>query len=612
MKSPTPGEDQPVARRRGAPILSRQPLFWVAVAALVFIFADLGGPALNFGEGMYAEIAREMRQSGDWVTPRLNGTPHFDKPPLLYWLIGLNQAVFGETEFAARFWPALAAWLSILAVGSCGRALYGARAGWAGALVMAACAGPYLYGRQAMPDALVVFLTTLAVLGYGRGFVRGDGRGPWPWVMFAAFGLGFLAKGLVGIGLPVAVIGVHAVCGGQLRTIGRRPWRLLAGAALTAAIVAPWVVAVALANRGFLSYFFFREHLARFAGQRFPRDEFLSLPLFLLFALMWTFPWLATVPGVCRRGFASVRRCRADGGADLLPLIWLLLVIGLFSASRSRLEYYSLPAIPAFALLSGRWWDGLLGGEPGPRPGRELKIGLAFMAIVSGVAALGAAVVLGPAKDLVTEVFARAWPTAGWQGDPEQMALLDLVRWPSIGAILGVAAFTAVALWGARRNRPRVALGMLAAQMVFIFPLIQWGFRATEPVNSLREVAGIALSAAEPADTLVFQEPHEFMWVGGMAYYTRRPVLILKEPAFEGVAARRREPRERFLDLDQVASLWHSPAKVVLVLEENGYAHAQQARFPASVLIGRAGGYVVLANRSAPPARTQTGPTPAP
>lgn len=578
---------------KGLRSLARYPLLWIALAALPLFVMDLGSPALNDGEAMYAEIPREMRLGGDWITPHLNGKRHFDKPPLTYWLVGLGQTTLGETEFAARIWPALASWATIPVVGAIGGALYGARAGWIGALVFATSLGPYIFGRMIMPDPLLCLWIPLALLGYVKGYVRKGGPG-WPWVMFASLGLASLTKGILGMGLPGAIIGLHLLLSGRLKSFLSR--RLLAGLCLTMAIALPWSLAVAWANPDFLGYFVIREHILRFTGQRYPPDEFLSLPLFLGLTWIWTFPWLALVPQALWRGLKRFRAATWRESEDLLPLLWMTLIIGLFSASHSRLEYYALPAIPAFALLLGKLWDDLLGTESQRLSPRGAGIAVGAMAVVTMAAAFGALMVLGPGKDLVFQTFQNAWPESGWVPGLDQVAVLERIRIPSLVTLSGIAVLMLGALLALRKSGPRLCMSLLAAMMVPLFLMVHWGFLVMEPFMSARSIAQIVTRNAAASDIVVFQEPHEYMWVGGFAFYTKRMVHIFKDPKFEGVEARKREPPERFLDRSGLLSLWDSEKRVLVVADEQGELATMLPRERSVQMLGLSGGRVVLCN----------------
>ena len=579
--------------------LVRHPLFWVALAALPLQSAHLGGPGLHDGEAMYAEIPREMRVDGTWITPRLNGSRHFDKPPLIYWMIGITQHLLGETEAAARLWSVLASCATIVLVGALGRTLYGERAGWISALIYATSLGPYIFGGQALTDPLLIFLIALAILGYLRGYVfPKDSNSLWPWLMYGSLGLSLLTKGIVGLGLPTAVIGSHVLLSGRLREFFS--WRLFAGLGVAAIIAVPWFVAVASTNPDFLDYIFIHEHLQRFTGERFPRHEFLSLPVFLTLTLIWTFPWVPMVPQALKCAAQRLRRSGLRQSTDLLPLLWLTIVIGLFSASSSRLEYYSLPAIPAFALLLGKLWGELL--EDGPdRPSlRGSLIGFGIMSVIMVSAALASYVILGPGKNLVFQAVASSWPTAGWTGGAEQVVALDRIRIPTLAAMAGAGIFTTAALVALFRSRPGVACGLLAVMMVPLFLAVQWGFMVMEPFMSARPLAEIVRRNAGPEDIIVTEEPPEYMWIGGITYYTKRMVYVLKNPEYAGIPPQHREPAARFLDWSGFEALWKSGRRVLMVtdLEKKADFEALLLRAGPVRIVGQCARGVVFGNSS--------------
>lgn len=546
----------------------KSPLLLIALLALPFFLVDLGSPALNDGEAMYAEVPREMRLSGDWITPRLNGTRHFDKPPLTYWVIGLNQVVMGESEFSARLWQAMAAWGIIPIVGALGRSLYGMRQWWLPALLYATCIGMHIFGRLGMPDSLLCFWISLAILGYARCIEAGQhSRRSWFLVMCTAMGLATLTKGLLGLGLPSAIIGTHMLVNRRLRlfSIGQ----LVSGAGVVFLIALPWYFAVGAANPDFVGYFIIREHVMRFTGQRYPPDESVALPVFIILTLVWTFPWVSLVPQALIRAIRRMRLAGPRESADLLPLIWIVVVLGLFTVSRSRLEYYALPAVPAFALLVGKLWHDFIGKGTDAPSLRAMKAALGITAIVAAIGATAAWIVLGPQKDVVFKIFAESWPTSGWVSGGEHAALLEKIRIPAMASLLGVAVFLTAAFWASIRERQPMTLGLLVGLMAPLLVMVHWGFLAMEPFASSKPVAQMVMSVAGPQDIVIMQEPHEHMWVGGITYYMKRTVHLLKDPRFEGVSSRRREPPDQFLDDEQMLKYWTSPRRVVVVTEEN-------------------------------------------
>jgi hypothetical protein len=130
--------------------------------------------------------------------------------------------------------------------------------------------------------------------------------------------------------------------------------------------------------------------------------------------------------------------------------------------------------------------------------------------------------------------------------------------------------------------------------MAPIFALVHWGFLVVEPLQSSRPIAEIVRRVAGPEDPVVVQEPYEYMWVGGITFYAKRMVSILKDPRFEGASARRREPPDRFLDRQQLQALWASGRHVVVVADEGGGLRAALDRLRPAEVVGRSGGRAVL------------------
>jgi 4-amino-4-deoxy-L-arabinose transferase-like glycosyltransferase len=564
------------------------------ILSLPFFMTCVGHLALSDSDAMYPEIAREMRQTGDWVTPRLNGAPHFDKPPLVFWLTGLSQYLLGETDAAARLWPVLTGWATVLVIGGLGASLYGRRAGWLSALVLAGCIGPHIFTRVVSTDSILCFLCALAILSYTRAVViNGKYSGLWLMLMFVSLGLTGLTKGVLGIGLPACIIFLHAVLSGRLESFFS--WRTALGIIVAAAIWAPWHILMARANPDFLWHYFIREHVLRFTGQRYPRDEFLSAPAFLGFTFLWVFPWMGVLPQALT---GALRRMKAAGwtkGEDLLPCLWCLVVIGVFTASRCRMEYYSIPAIPAFALLIGKVWDEVLQGHSATST-RLMSIVLSFMSLILLLAAVGAWEVLGPSKEAVFRILAAWWPGSGWSGAAEQIAALERIRMPTAVVLTGSALFVlgaSIAVWV---SRPGLACGLLVGIMAPIFLMAHWGFVLMAPFMSSRPVVEI-FEKAEPVEAVVIQEPHEYQSISGMVYYSKRIVYILEDSAIDNPALRNRDTAARFLSQEELGELWRSGKRVAFVFDHSVESEAAKlSRFGPMDVIGKFGDRVIVAN----------------
>src|SRR5256712_5090848 len=193
--------------------MTRRLLAVVVVGSPLF-FWRLGRPGFSDTEGMFAEPAREMVVTGDWVTPRMNGEPFLTKPPLMYWLSAALFTLTGPTEHA-RLWPALAGLGTVALTGALGGLLFGEGAGVTAALILATSAGFFVESRLLRADMVLVLAVTLALYCYVR-LRRGGGVltavGLW-----ATIGLGMLDKGFLALALPGGIIVATEVAEGILR-----------------------------------------------------------------------------------------------------------------------------------------------------------------------------------------------------------------------------------------------------------------------------------------------------------------------------------------------------------------------------------------------------------
>lgn len=336
----------------GHTLPKRSTLILLLAALAVLWFGNLDYRKLvRPDEGRYAEIPREMAATGDWLTPRLNGIKYFEKPPLQYWATAAAYKVFGEHEWTVRLWPALTGFAGVVLVYFVGAALFGALAGFYAALVLASSLGYVLVAHVATLDMGVTFFMTLTLAGLLLG-LRADGtpaaRRLWIHVAWAAMALAALSKGLMGVVLPVMVLGAYVALQRDFGLLRRM--HILTGSLLFLAIAAPWFVAVSLANPGFFDFFFIHEHFQRFLtkAHRRPGPWWYFFPILALTILPWLFTLGAALPASWKwRGSpAAFQPLR-------LLLLWSVLIFAFFSVSGSKLPSYILPIFPALALLMG-------------------------------------------------------------------------------------------------------------------------------------------------------------------------------------------------------------------------------------------------------------------
>src|SRR6266542_1618744 len=205
----------------------RYQLIVVLVSALIFFGCVISPPSLmDDVDAVQAQIARNMLQSGDWVTARLDGVAYLEKSPLNYWLMAISLAPFGVHDWAAPLPIAISAVLLCWIVTRVGMWAFHARAGLYAGLSLATCAGLFLFTRILIPDILLTLAITLSMWSLLRA-VDKDQRHAFAWAMllWAAMAAGLLLKGLIAVVFPVGAALVYLALTRQL--LRRETWRRL-------------------------------------------------------------------------------------------------------------------------------------------------------------------------------------------------------------------------------------------------------------------------------------------------------------------------------------------------------------------------------------------------
>jgi 4-amino-4-deoxy-L-arabinose transferase-like glycosyltransferase len=445
----------------------------VAAASAMLVGLGLGAhPLLDPNEAKHALIAAETLAAGSWLEPVLNGGAYHDKPALFYVLVGLAYRFFGIGELGARAVPALATVATLLATH-----LVAARRGLAQGLVawgLLASTLPFVQlGRFTSLDALFCFALSGAVFA---GASRSDDPGPLtlPWSAFVLAALAVLVKGPVALVLLGPLVVVAARDGGL-------DWRrCAAGAGLTSALVAAWAVPTYLAHADYLGEFLWTHNLARYFT---PEEKFHEQPVYFFLPVLFAalLPWSVLLPRVLRRAISA-------GRSDRLLLAFSVWVFVFFSFSAGKLATYIVPIVPALAVLTARWLlsNGSHGSGTDSAP-RELPVGLAPLALLAPVGALGAAY---EAPTLL----------------PVAAALVPL----SVGGIASLYAFRSGA--ATRRVLALACAGCLATTL--LLDLV--GGRAAATLTSDRDLAAFALARGRPERLVVYRvRPFSFL------FYTR-------------------------------------------------------------------------------------------
>ena len=318
-------------------------LFFYGLGAFGLIGAD---------EPRYAQVAREMLDRHDWVTPVLGGLPWLEKPPLYYWQAMLSYSIFGVSDVAARIPSALDATLLIVAVYLFFRKF---RRGVEvdAALITASCAGIVGYAHAASMDMGLAAAFAIGMLAWW-GWRENGSR-----TLLAAFyfcmGLGMLAKGPIAPFLAVVVIAAFAAATHQWRTFLRTLW--LPGVVLFCAVSLPWYALVQSRNPQFFREFILEHNLARFSSNLYhhPEPFWYYIPVTALALAPWIVFVIAAFAESVRTWWAERESIRTEPDLELgfriFACCWLVVPVVFFSISQSKLPGYILPSIPAGAVL---------------------------------------------------------------------------------------------------------------------------------------------------------------------------------------------------------------------------------------------------------------------
>jgi 4-amino-4-deoxy-L-arabinose transferase len=328
-----------MSRRWGLPLL-------LGVFLLAYLL-PLGSHGLWIpDETRYAQISQGMLLSGDWVSPHFMGLRYFEKPAAGYWVIAASQALFGQNLFGVRFASALSMGLSVLLCFLIARRLWNEpRKSFACALLYMSFTVVAGQAGYANLDPQFTFWVNLSLVALWFA-LDSDRRGPrltgWA-VLGVACGIGFMTKGFLAWLLPVLIALPFM--------IWQKRWRELLVYGPVAIIVAiavslPWALAIHSQQPDYWRFFFWHEHIRRFAGDDAQHDApwWFYLPLLVAFSL----PWVALLPSALRQAWTTRGQVRIG-----FLLLWLVMPLLFFSLSNGKLPSYILPCLLPLALLLG-------------------------------------------------------------------------------------------------------------------------------------------------------------------------------------------------------------------------------------------------------------------
>ena len=587
-------------------------LLVISLLWLIIYLPGIFTPALlDDADSIHAEAAREMVVRHDWTTLYIDGLRYLEKAPLMYWGMAASYKLFAVSEWAARLPLALGVLATLLATYSIGRRNLGERAGLWAAIVLGTGVGTYIFTRILIPDLLVGLWLTLGFDFFLRGLDQEEPSALSCAGLAATAALNVLTKGFIGIIFPFGIIVVFLFLTHRLKHLLKMRWLLMLGVLLI--IAGPWHILASLANppqgqaRGFFWWYFVNEHFLRYLGRRVPKD-YDTVPLAVFWGLMvlWLLPWcafllqaLARVPHKFRELAAGLdRRSRAL----LLFAIWVALILFFFSFS-TRQEYYTIPALPAMALIVGDWinseWD-----APADSSLRKWGIAGSGFLLAVGVIAAGAG---GYFLHLSESVPAGSDLADLLKKNPNDYAMslghvLDLTP-RSIGlfrfplALFAGAFFigTLANFWFRWRRDNRSANWSLALMMIPVLFCVHTGMVDFAPILSSKSLAMAINQQWQSGDVIVINGAYED--ASTLNFYTHHQIHILNHRLEGNVynGALYPDAPPIFENEASFEHLWHGPQRVFVWTEEEHAASIE--RMGHYFQVARDGGKLILSNR---------------
>ena len=559
-------------------------LLWLCAIAWVGFLWNLGNIGLvDETEPLFAEAARQMTLTGDWITPYFNGETRFDKPPLIYWLMAVAYRTLGVNELAVRLPSALCAiGLTCLGFYTLSKSKEEGSSAtdsvtdltdvrkqeevrwkpeeetenqnsklktpplplflstpWIGAALIALNPQTIAWGRTGVSDMLLVGCMCSALLAFFLGYTLEEQReqaefstvsasrfpNKWYLTFYVLIALAILAKGPVGIVVPALIVGCFGLYLGNFRQLWRE-MRPVSGILIILAIALPWYIFVILANgQTYIDSFFGYHNFQRFTGVVNKH----SAPWYFYFfvVLVGFAPWSIYLPmAIARTRFwqrSYWRRQPRSAQLSLFALFWFGCIFGFFTIAVTKLPSYVLPLIPAAAILVTLLWSDIIAGkEP---ENRRAKLEKKPNSLPRGL--------------LVTYIFnvifllivaGATFYSYNWLGDDPAMPNFPQAIQQSglliVGGAIWITTAVAIALLLWKRQQRWILVANLIGLVAFIIFGLTPAYKVVD-INRqlpLRQLAQVAVQQKLPGEELLMVG----FWKPSLVFYTQGPVTYYR------------------------------------------------------------------------------------
>lgn len=524
-------------------------LWVVGISAIAFFWGLASTGLVDETEPLFAEAARQMYETGDWITPYFNEVTRFDKPPLVYWLMAIGFHLFGVSEWTVRLPSALSGaalvgmgFYTLRRFGFARPALATAYAeggtadqpprlarlsqrslGWSAAIgsaIVALHPETIVWGRIGVSDMLLSGCIGTTLFAFFLAYAQPDfpqRQRNWYLTAYGLMALAVLAKGPVGLVIPGLIVLVFLIYLGEWRILWQE-MQIVKGGLLFLLLTVPWYVAVIAANgQAYIDSFFGYHNFERFTSV--VNNHAAPWFFYFLVVAVGFLPWSPLLPWAMARLRPWQRRYwqqqPRQGRLGLFALAWFLTIFVFFTVAVTKLPSYVLPLMPAAGLLVGLAFSDRHCPDPASPQG-------GWGWTLSAAANIGFFIVLAIA----------ALYSPNWMGDdpampdlPEQVRASGIMVWA--GVIWGGAAIVGVGLWITRRLRWLWAVNLVAFTGFILFSILP-AYQLADEVRQapLRDIAAEILTVREGNEPLYmvgFMKP-------SLVFYTQTTVTYVQKP----------------------------------------------------------------------------------
>ncbi len=525
------------------------------IPAVALLILGLGANTVwDANEAFYADTPRQMVLSGDYVNPVFNGEARMNKPVLSYWVVAGLYNVFGLSLTVERFGIALGALGILLAAYLCGRAVRSPLTGWIAVLIVVTAPRFVMFSRRIFIDIWVTMFMGLSIGCFLLAEAFPQRRRSWLGLMYAAIGLGVLTKGPVALVFPVATIGAWLLLERRLSDI-KRLW-IVPGALIVLAINAPWWGAI-YAQHGWepLQAFWIGENFGRYTEPMQPGER--NVWFYVPVLISDLFPWsIFVVAGIATGAAALWSRVRnadaarldADSGIPAFKrflMIWIVLLVGVFSFSETKQDLYVFPIIPALAALAA---DAIVIGLN--RGGARLRTGFIATAVllivggagvvalfgfrapthvIPGANALGATLVAGGLTVIVLALLKRAQAATLALAGTMVVAnyIFVLVSLPSVEAFKPALPMVRMISARTRPGPPPVVAHYITSLPSFVYYL-------ERPIEQYFDLGPLMERAGVVPEMYILMRPHEYSdFEPAAREQSINPCIVARQTLFE-------------------------------------------------------------------------------